>query len=407
MGDKGEVEMETSEKESGLKEFLSSQMAELKEKNLIWNIRVLHGPSIPWSIVDGKKVLMLCSNNYLGLSDHPKLKEAAIEAVKKYGAGSGSVRVIAGTMDLHTKLEEKIAEFKRTEAALFFQTGYTVNSGSIPQLAVAGDLIISDELNHGSIIDGVRLSKADRKIYKHKDMDSLASVLEETGGKYKKTYIITDGVFSMDGDIAPMPGIVKLAKKYGAITYVDDAHGEGVLGENGRGVVNHFGLEGKVDIEMGTFSKAFGVVGGYIAGSQELKDFLLNKARTFLLTGSHPPAVVAACMAAIEICETEPQILEKLWDNARYFKKGLKGMGFDTGESETPITPIMVGESRIAQELAVELFNEKVFGLPIVFPMVAKDKARIRTMVTAAHSKEDIDFALSAFEKTGKKLKII
>ena len=382
-------------------------MKELEKKDLIWKTHVLRGPSLPWSIIDGKKVLMLCSNNYLGLSNHPKLKSAAIEAVKEYGAGSGSVRTIAGTMDLHLKLEKRIAEFKRSEAALFFQTGFTANSGSIPQLALEGDLIISDELNHGSIIDGVRLSKAERRIYRHKDMGSLSSVLDETNGKYKRTYIITDGVFSMDGDIAPLPGIVKLAKEYGAITYVDDAHGEGVLGENGRGVVNHFGLEGEVDVEMGTFSKAFGVVGGYIAGSQELKDFLLNKARTFLLTGSHPPAVVAACIAALDVCEEEPEIIAKLWDNAKYFKKGLKEMGFDTGESETPITPVMVGESKIAQQLAIELFKEGVFGLPIVFPMVAENKARIRAMVTAAHSKDDLDFALGAFEKTGKKLRII
>jgi len=386
---------------------LREEYDELVEKDFDWKIKVLEGASAPKSVVDGKDVLMLCSNNYLNLSNHPKLKEAAVKATKKYGVGSGSVRPIAGTMDIHMELEEKIAKFKKTEASLFYQSGFVTNSGLIPQLMGKGDVIISDELNHGSIIDGVRLTKADRMVYKHKDMGSLGQVLKETENKYRRTLVVTDGVFSMDGDIAPMDEIVKLAEEYNAMSYVDDAHGDGVLGEKGRGISSHFNIEGKVDVEMGTFSKAFGVVGGYAAGSNDLRNFALNKSRTWLLSGSHPPGVVAACIASLDVLETEPQWVEKLWENTKYFKKEMQSLGFDTGISETPITPVIVGPSSTAKTLSSRLYEEGVFALPIVFPMVARDKARIRTMMNAGLTKDDLDFALNKFEKVGKELKII
>jgi len=387
--------------------FLKIEYLDLVNKNLDWKLRILESGSTPHAIVDGKKILMLCSNNYLNLSNHPRLIKAAVDAAKKYGAGSGSVRAIAGTMKLHMDVEKKLAKFKRTESALIYQTGFAANAGLIPQLVGEGDIIISDELNHGSIIDGVRLSKADRAVYKHKDMGELDKVLSEADKKYRRILIITDGVFSMDGDIAPMDKIVKLANKYGAMTYVDDAHGEGVIGPDGRGIGAHFGIEGKIDVEMGTFSKAYGVVGGLIAGSQDLVNFAYNKSRTWLLSGSHPPAVSGAQLAAIDVLETEPQHVKKLWDNTKYFKKELKSMGFDTGQSETPITPVIVGESNKAKELSDMLFEQGIFALPIVFPMVARDKARIRTMMNAGLTKKDLDFALEKFEKLGKKLSII
>jgi len=387
--------------------FLREEYESLVEKDFDWKIRVLNGPSAPKSVVEGKNVVMLCSNNYLNLSNHPKLKEAAVKATEKYGAGSGSVRPIAGTMDIHMELEKKIAKFKKTEASLFYQSGFVTNSGLIPQLVGEGDIVISDELNHGSIIDGVRLTKADRMVYKHRDMESLEQALKETENKYRRTLVVTDGVFSMDGDIAPMDEIVKLAEEYNAISYVDDAHGDGVLGEKGRGISSHFHVEGKVDVEMGTFSKAFGVVGGYAAGSNDLRNFALNKSRTWLLSGSHPPGVVAACIASLDVLETEPKWVEKLWENTKYFKKEMQSLGFDTGISETPITPVIVGLSSTAKTLSSRLYEEGVFALPIVFPMVARDKARIRTMMNAGLTKEDMDFALNKFEKVGKELKII
>lgn len=387
-------------------EIAMKALETLKEQDLLWRIRVLQGPSEAWTTVDGKRVLMLCSNNYLGLCNHPKLKKAAIEAIEKYGVGSGAVRVIAGTMDLHLELEKKVAEFKHADSSITFQSGFAANAGSIPVLAEEGDLIISDELNHGSIIDGARLSKADRKIYKHRDMDSLNQILEESGD-YRRVWIITDGVFSMDGDVAPLPKIVKLAKEYGAMVYVDDAHGEGVLGENGRGTTSHFGVEGNVEVEMGTFSKAFGVVGGYIACSKPLRDYLENRVRPYLLSGSHPPAVIASCIAAIEEVQRNPDLLKKLWRNTDYWKKGLKQIGYDIGESITPITPVMIGENKPTQELADKLFDMGVFVIPIVYPMVPKGKARIRTIVTAMHTEEDLNFALNAFEKVGKRLGIV
>ncbi|MFH1100967.1 MAG: aminotransferase class I/II-fold pyridoxal phosphate-dependent enzyme [Methanobacteriota archaeon] len=387
--------------------FLKEEYNDLVQKNLDWKLRVLESGSTPHAIVDGKKVLMLCSNNYLNLSNHPRLIKGAVEAAQKYGAGSGSVRAIAGTMKLHIDVEKKLAKFKRTEAALLYQTGFAANAGLIPQLAGEGDVIISDELNHGSIIDGVRLTKADRAIYKHRDVGDLERVLREADKKYRRILIITDGVFSMDGDIAPMDKIVKVAKEYGAMTYVDDAHGEGVIGPEGRGIGAHFGIDAEIDVEMGTFSKAYGVVGGLIAGSQDLYNFAYNKSRTWLLSGSHPPAVSGAQLAAIEVLETEPQHVKNLWDNTKYFKKEMNSIGFDTGQSETPITPVMVGDSGKAKELSNLLFKEGIFALPIVFPMVARDKARIRVMMNAGLTKKDLDFSLGAFEKLGKQLNII
>ncbi len=391
--------------------FLRQEYQELVRSELDWKLRVLRGPSTPWCNVDGKKVLMFCSNNYLGLSNHPRLKEAALKAVQTHGAGSGSVRPIAGTMDLHVELEKRLAEFKHADASLVYQTGFAANAGLIPQLAGKDDLIISDELNHGSIIDGVRLSHAERAVYKHADCQDLHRVLEEAekhSPPYRRILIITDGVFSMDGDIAPLDGVAKAGAEHGAMVYVDDAHGEGVLGEGGRGIVSHFKLSrDKVHVEMGTFSKAFGVVGGHVSGSQDLTDFAYNKSRTWLLSGSHPPAVAAACIAAIDVLESEPQHVLTLWDHTKYFKKAMKDLGFNIGNSQTPITPIMVGESGVAKKLSVRLFEEGVFALPIIFPMVARDKARIRTIMSAALTREDLGFAIRAFEKIGKELGII
>jgi glycine C-acetyltransferase len=391
--------------------FLGEEYQDLVKNALDWKIRVLQGPSSPWCNVDGKKVLMFCSNNYLGLSNHPRLKEAAIKAVQTHGAGSGSVRPIAGTMDIHIELEKRLANFKHAEASLVYQTGFAANAGLIPQLVGKEDLIISDELNHGSIIDGVRLARAERAVYKHSNMEDLPRVLEEaekhTPG-YRRILIITDGVFSMDGDIAPLDQIAKHGAEHGAMVYVDDAHGEGVLGEGGRGIVSHFKLgRDKVQVEMGTFSKAFGVVGGHVSGSRDLVNFAYNKSRTWLLSGSHPPAVAAACIAAIDVLESEPQHVKTLWDHTKYFKKAMKDLGFNTGNSQTPITPLIVGESGVAKKLSARLFEEGVFALPIVFPMVARDRARIRTIMNAALTRKDVDFAIGAFEKTGKELHVI
>lgn len=387
--------------------FLRTAVAEMEAAGLTWRKYTLQGPSVPHCKVNGKNVLMLCSNNYLGLANHPKLKEAAKRAIDSHGAGNGSVPAIAGTMDLMLELEEKLAKFKHSEAALVTQTGFAANAGLIPAMMGEGDLIISDELNHGSIIDGVRLSKTERAIYKHRDAASLEQVLKEKSKTAKRILICTDGVFSMDGDVAPLKDIQKLADEYGAITLVDDAHGDGVMGPEGRGTIHYFGLQGKIDVDVGTFSKAFGAFGGYISGRRELKEFAYNKSRTWLLSAGHPPAVWAMVSAAIDVMLTEPQHLKNLWDNTNYFKAELKKMGFDTGASETPITPVIVGESAKARELSKRLFEEGVFALPIVYPMVAKDKARIRTMMNAALTKEDLDFALQKFEKIGRQLKII
>ena len=391
--------------------FLGQEYRELVEANLDWRLRVLEGPSAPWCHIDGKNVLMFCSNNYLGLSNHPRLKEAARRAIDTHGVGSGSVRPIAGTMDLHMELERRLARFKHAEASLVYQTGFAANAGLIPQLAGEGDLIISDELNHGSIIDGVRLSRAERAVYRHADAADLERVLakaEEHTPAYRRLLVITDGVFSMDGDIAPLDRIAAAAAGHGAMVYVDDAHGEGVLGPGGRGIVSHFGLgRDRVHVEMGTFSKAFGVVGGHVSGSTDLVRFAYNKSRTWLLSGSHPPPVAAACLAAIDVLESEPEHVERLWTHTRRFKKEMRDLGFDTGKSETPITPVIVGDSALAQKLSVRLFELGVFALPIVYPMVAKDKARIRTIMNAALTDEDVTTAISAFTKAGRELHLI
>jgi glycine C-acetyltransferase len=386
---------------------MKETLEQMERDYLIWEEFVLEGPSETWTIVNGKRVLVMCSNNYLGLANHPRLKKAAIEAIEKYGAGSGSVRPIAGTMKIHLELEQEMAKYKRKEASITFQSGFAANMGSIPQLVDQGDLIISDELNHGSIIDGIRLSRAEKRIYGHRDVSSLEKILATEAKKFRRILVVTDGVFSMDGDIAPLPEIVKLCDEYNALLYVDDAHGDGVLGENGRGIANHFHLEDKVDIEMGTFSKAFGCVGGYIVGSKLLCDYLRNKVRPYLLTGSQPPPVAAACLEAIKIVQEDSSLFTKLWDNTRYFKKSLQQMGFDIGQSQTPITPIIIGENKTTKEFSKMLFKEGVFGVPIYYPMVPKGKARIRTIVTAVHTKEDLDFALNTFEKVGKALKVI
>lgn len=391
--------------------FLREEYEKLVSNDLDWRLKVLQGPSTSRCVVDGKKVIMLCSNNYLSLSNHPKVKQAAIDAVRTHGAGSGSVRPIAGNMDLHQELEMRLAKFKDADASLVYQTGFAANAGLIPQLVDQGDLIISDELNHGSIIDGVRLSRADRAVYRHCDMDDLKAVLskaEEHQPSFRRMLVITDGVFSMDGDMAPLDKLAAHAHDHGAMVYVDDAHGEGVLGEGGRGIVAHHHLSrDDVHVEMGTFSKAFGVVGGHVSGSRDLVNFAYNKSRTWLLSGSHPPAVAAACTAAIDVLETEPEHVRNLWDNTDYFRKEARSLGFDTGVSVTPIIPVMIGDSGTAKGFSSRLYELGVFALPIVFPMVSKDKARIRTIMNAALTREDLDAALSAFEKVGKEMDLL
>ena len=350
-------------------------------------------------------VINLSSNNYLGLADHPTVKAAAIRAIEKYGAGAGAVRPIIGTMDIHMELERRLAAFKHVEASLVFQSGFTANAGVIPTITDAADAIITDELNHASIIDGVRLSKAARKIYKHCDMGSLEDALKESMGAQKRL-IITDGVFSMDGDIAPLPDIVTLAKRYDAAVMVDDAHGSGVLGE-GRGTAYHFGVHGEIDVQLGTLSKAVGVMGGYIAGSARLIDWLTQRARPFLFSTAQPPAVVGAVIAAIDLMETDPSFVKRLWDNANYWKAGLRNIGFDTGVSATPITPVITGDEAAAQALQRGLFDAGVLALAIVFPTVARGKARVRTMPSAMHSRADLDDALTAFASVGRRLQLI
>ncbi len=381
----------------------------LVNQNLDWKIRELQGPSVPMAKVDGVEVLMLCSNNYLNLSTHPRLREAAVKAVQTHGVGSGSVRAIAGTMDLHLELERRLAKFKGAEASLTYSAGFTANEGLIPTLVDQGDAIISDELNHGSIIDGVRLTKATRYVYKHCDMADLERVSAEAEKENpRRILVITDGVFSMDGDIAPLDQIVKIASEHGAMIYVDDAHGEAVLGRGGRGIVSHFNLTHKqVHFEMGTFSKAFGVMGGHVSGSHDMVNYALNKSRSWLLSASHTPATTAACIAAIDVLETEEEHVKTLWRNREYFVKGLTQMGYDIGRSQTPIVPAIVGESSKAVALSEGLYKEGILALPIVFPMVARDKARIRNIMNSGLTTSHLDMALAAYEKVGKRLKII
>jgi glycine C-acetyltransferase len=386
--------------------FIDEALADLREKGLYNTIRIVESSVGAWVTIEGKRVLNMCSNNYLGFANDPRLCEAAKRAIDQFGVGPGAVRSIAGTMSLHVELEERIARFKGTEAALSVQSGLNTNLAVIPLLMDKDDILFTDELNHASIIDGVRLAKAQRAIYPHRDVDGLASLLDEHKGIAKKL-IITDGVFSMDGDLAPLPGIVDVAEQYGAMVMVDDAHGEGVLGRNGRGIVDHFHLHGRVDIECGTMSKAFGVMGGYIAGSAKIVEYLRQRARPFLFSSAATPPDVAACIAAIEILEATDEPVRKLWDNARVFKSALKDLGFDIGMSETPITPVMLGEASTAWDFSKALFAEGVFATAIAFPTVPRGKARIRVMLSAAHSPADLSFAVDRFAKVGRHLGVI
>src|SRR6478609_8379627 len=392
--------------------YLTDQLNDLKAKGTHFKLRVLEEPQAPECTFDGKHVINLASNNYLGLTTHPKLREAAIEATKKYGVGPGAVRTIAGTMKLHMELEEKIARFKNVEACVVFQSGFTANAGTVSAILGKEDFIISDELNHASIIDGARLSRAKILVYRHKDVahaeEQVASVKDQPGRKL----IITDGVFSMDGDIGPLPGLCDVAEKYGAIMMVDDAHSSGVLGKNGRGTIDHFNVHGRVDIQVGTLSKAIGALGGYVCGSKDLIDFLYHRARPFLFSTSHPPSVAATCIAAFDVLEKEPELMDKLWANTRFFKKELGLLGFNIGgsttpASETPITPIIIGEGRLTMEFSRELFNEGVFTPRIAFPTVAEGKARLRTIMTATHTQDQLTKALEVLKKVGTRMGII
>jgi glycine C-acetyltransferase len=388
-----------------LLKFAEEELDGLRRQGLYRRLRVLGGAQGPRAVIDGREVINLSSNNYLGLATHPKLVRATVEATEKYGAGSGAVRTIIGTMELHLELEERLAKFKHTEATLVFQSGFTANLAVIPIVAGEGDVIISDALNHASIIDGVRLSKAARKVYPHSDLNGLEKVLKEAQAEgFGRKLVITDGVFSMDGDICPLPGIVELAEKYGAITMIDDAHASGVLGRNGRGTVDHFGLHGRVDIQVGTLSKAVGVLGGYVATTRALVDLLIHRGRPFLFSTSHPPGVAAACLAALDVLEGEPELIERLWRNARYFKAGLLRLGLNTGHSETPITPVIAGDGAKAMKLSDRLFEEGVFAQGIGYPTVPHEKSRVRTIVTATHTQADLDFSLAKFEKVGREL---
>ncbi|MNK88385.1 8-amino-7-oxononanoate synthase/2-amino-3-ketobutyrate coenzyme A ligase [compost metagenome] len=387
--------------------YLDVELDDLKERGLYRPLRVLQERQEAETVFDGKRVINLSSNNYLGLTTHPKLIAAAHEAIDKYGAGSGSVRTIAGTMSQHMELEAKIAAFKHTEAALVFQSGFTANAGTVSSVLGKEDVIISDELNHASIIDGCRLSRAKIAVFKHKDVADLRRVLEETKGNYRRTLVITDGVFSMDGDVAPLADIVEVSEQYQAIIMVDDAHASGVMGNQGRGTVDHFGLHGRVHIQVGTLSKAIGCLGGYVAGSRALIDYLVHKARPFLFSTSHPPAVTAAAIAAFDLLQEDPTLMERLWENTRYFKAGLEALGFETAGSETPITPVIAGDAKLAMELSDRLFAEGIFAQGIGFPTVPNEKSRVRTIVTATHTREELDTALKAFEKVGTELGLI
>lgn len=387
--------------------FLSAELETLRQKHLFRKLRLLDGRQLPQSSFDGRSVINLSSNNYLGLSTHPRLIEASKRATEELGVGSGAVRTIAGTMKIHMELEEVIAGFKNVEASVVFQSGFTANAGTVSSLLGKEDLIISDELNHASIIDGCRLSRAEIQVFPHKDMNRLEEILKETARFAGKKLLITDGVFSMDGDIAPLPEIVELAERHGAIMMIDDAHSSGVLGRNGRGTVDHFGLHGRVDIQVGTLSKAIGSLGGYVCGSRKLIDFLYHRARPFLFSTSHPPAVAASCLAAFQVLQEEPVWLEQLWVNTRFFKDGLDRLGFNTGQSETPITPIIVGRGDLAMRFSDELFAGGVFAQGIGYPTVPEARSRIRTIVTATHTRKQLEFALDVLERVGKRLGII
>nr|WGD78186.1 glycine C-acetyltransferase [Bacillus subtilis] len=387
-------------------EFLKAELDSMKENHTWQDIKQLESMQGPSVTVNHQKVIQLSSNNYLGFTSHPRLINAAQEAVQQYGVNAGSVRTIAGTFTMHQELEKKLAAFKKTEAALVFQSGFTTNQGVLSSILSKEDIVISDELNHASIIDGIRLTKADKKVYQHVNMSDLERVLRKSMN-YRMRLIVTDGVFSMDGNIAPLPDIVELAEKYDAFVMVDDAHASGVLGENGRGTVNHFGLDGRVHIQVGTLSKAIGVLGGYAAGSKVLIDYLRHKGRPFLFSTSHPPAVTAACMEAIDVLLEEPEHMERLWENTAYFKAMLVKMGLTLTKSETPILPILIGDEGVAKQFSDQLLSHGVFAQSIVFPTVAKGKARIRTIITAEHTKDELDQALDVIEKTAKELQLL
>jgi glycine C-acetyltransferase len=387
--------------------FLHDQLDEWHREGTYQRLRILQSESAAESRFDGKQVINLASNNYLGLTTHPKLREAAIEATKKFGVGSGAVRTISGTMSLHIELEERIAAFKQVEACVVFQSGFAANAGTVSAILTAEDHIVSDELNHASIIDGCRLSRARIHVFPHKDVAAAEKILAGLDSVAGRKLLITDGVFSMDGDIGALPGLTESAEKHSAIMMVDDAHASGVLGRNGRGTIDHFQLHGRVPVQVGTLSKAIGVLGGYVCGSRDLIEFLYHRARPFLFSTSHPPAVAAACLAAFDVLEREPERIATLWDNTRYFKHGLTSAGFNTGIGETPITPVIVGEAKTAHELSRELFAEGVLATGIGFPTVPKGKARVRTIVTATHTKAELDQALEVFRKVGKKLGIL
>jgi glycine C-acetyltransferase len=387
--------------------YLAEQLEAWKRAGTYQRLRILESESAAESRFDGKDVINLASNNYLGLTTHPKLREAALEATKRYGVGSGAVRTISGTMSLHMQLEERIARFKNVEACVVFQSGFAANAGTVAAVLTPEDHIISDELNHASIIDGCRLSKAKIHVFPHKDTAAAERKLADLDGKPGRKLLITDGVFSMDGDIGPLPGLVEAAEKHGAIMMVDDAHSSGVLGRNGRGTIDHFGLHGRVQIQVGTLSKAIGVLGGYVCGSRALIEFLYHRARPFLFSTSHPPAVAASCIAAFDVLEEEPERIQNLWDNTKYFKSGLSAAGFNTGVSETPITPVIVGEASTAHALSAALFEEGVLATGIGFPTVPEGRARVRTIVSATHTREELDRALEVFERVGKRLAIL
>jgi glycine C-acetyltransferase len=387
--------------------YLHDQLEEWKRDGVYQPLRILQSASAAESRFDGKEVINLASNNYLGLTTHPKLREAAIDAVKRFGVGSGAVRTVSGTMTLHMQLEERIAAFKNVEACVVFQSGFAANAGTVSALLGPEDHIISDELNHASIIDGCRLSRAKIRVFPHKDTAAAEKILAELDGVSGRKLLISDGVFSMDGDIGPLPGLVDAAERHGAIMMVDDAHSSGVLGKAGRGTIDHFGLHGRVHVQVGTLSKAVGVLGGYVCGSRDLIEFLCHRARPFLFSTSHPPAVAAACLAAFDVLEQEPDRIQNLWDNTKYFKQGLIAAGFNTGMSETPITPVIVGEAKTAFDLSRALFEEGVLAPGIGFPTVPKGRARVRTIVTATHTRDELDRALEAFRKVGLKLGIV
>ena len=392
--------------------YLTDQLNDLKSKGTYFRLRVLEDEQAPECTFDGKHVINLASNNYLGLTTHPKLREAALEATRKYGVGSGAVRTIAGTMKIHMQLEEKIARFKNSEACVVFQSGFAANAGTVSAVLGKEDFIISDQLNHASIIDGARLSRAKILVFEHKNIADAEAKLASVADQPGKKLLITDGVFSMDGDIGPLPGLCDLAEKYGTIMMVDDAHASGVLGRNGRGTVDHFNVHGRVDIQVGTLSKAIGALGGYVCGSRDLIEFLYHRARPFLFSTSHPPSVAATCIAAFEVLESEPERIEKLWENTRFWKKELALLGFDIGgkttpASETPITPIIIGDGKLTMEFSRELFKEGVLGTGITFPTVPEGKARVRTIMTATHTREELERALDVLGKVGKRMGIL